>query len=132
MPFHRVLAVLALAGALAGCHSNPPPPPPPIYPPEVRIDSPDLYGKIGVQIGARVQQDIMFVQCQVTNWCGCPIEVEYQYYWFDATGTALRDPNARWALAQFGPNEFKALDKNAPAPGAVRWEVHFRWPSTIH
>lgn len=134
MPFHRgltALGLLALAVA-AGCHSSPPPPPPPMYPPEVRFDAPDLYGKLGVNVGVSKMGELLFPQVQVVNWCGHPTEVEYHFYFYDANGFELKDPNARWALIQFGPNEQKAIDKNAPQPGAVRWEIHFRWPSTIH
>lgn len=135
MPFHRqcfvAMGLLALV-SLSGCRSAPPPPPPPMYPPEVRFDSPDLYGRLGVQVGVRKVDDLLFPQIQVTNWAGHPIEVEYQFYFYDASGFQMRDPNARWALIQFGPNEQKTIDKNAPQPGAVRFEIHFRWPSSIH
>lgn len=133
MPFQRGLIALGLlALVVAGCHSSPPPPPPPMYPPEVRFDAPDLYGKLGVNVGVRKADELLFAQVQVTNWCGHPAEVEYHFYFYDSNGFELRDPNSRWAPIQFGPNEQRVIDKNSPQPGAVRWEVHFRWPSTIH
>lgn len=135
MPVRRCLALLALvalAFPVLGCRSAPPPPPPPMYPPEVRIDAPDLYGRIGAAVGVKTMDNLLFVQVQTTNWQGCPIEVEYHFQWYDANGFELKDPNARWALLQLGPNEMKSIDKNAPQPGAVRWEIHFRWPSPIH
>ena len=122
-----IAAIVATAGALAGCIA------PPQNVGEVPMDtrvtiSPDLSGDVVVTDVrcVKVGSNYLTLQANLVNNCSRPLAVDWRVQWLDADGVEIDSAVSTWNARMLQPFEICGLKAVAPTPVAADMRFYAR------
>ena len=124
-----IAALVAAAGAMAGCIS----PPQNNIETNAPIDSrvtvaPDIGGDVVVTDVrcARGTSTCLVFQANLANACNCALPVQWKVQWLDADGIEIDSTVSTWNARMLQPYELCSLKATAPTSSAVDMRFYVR------